>query len=124
MVEVTHDGRYFSEAHCGGVHGRASPKFHWVSFAVSGDTEVCAKALQCWLSFVQVRRWDGAGARGCPDLNLGRLQLKVDGEGGVRCKVDGGWDVLRLDPDVPVVQVCPQLGSVVQGALGLGKDVP
>ena len=67
------------------------PQFHWTSFAVSDDTEVCTKALRCWLDFSQVSRRDGAGARGCPDLNLGGLQLKVDGECGVRYKVYGGW---------------------------------
>ena len=32
-------------------------------------------------------------------------------------------DVLRLGPDVPVVQVCPEFGSAVKRALGFGEDV-
>ena len=43
---------------------------------------------------------------------------------GARCQVVGGWDVLGLDPDVPVVQVCPQHGAAVERALGFGEDVP
>ena len=65
-----------------------------------------------------------AGARGCPYLNLSGLQLEVDGAGGVRDWFYGSWNVLRLNPDVPVVQICPQQpGSVVEGELGLGKYV-
>ena len=71
---------------------------------------VCAQALQCWSGFVQESGWDGAGARGCPYLNLGGVQLEVCGAGGARCQVDGGWDVLGHDPDVQVVQLRPQLG--------------
>ena len=89
---------------------------HGAAFAV------CAQALQCWLGFVQESGWDGAGARGCPYLNRG-LQLEVICAGGARCQVYGGWDVLGLDPDVPVVKVCPQLGPAVEGGLGFREDV-
>ena len=46
-------------------------------------------------------------ALSCPYLNLGGLQLKVNGAGGARCQVYGSWDVLELDLYVPVVEVCP-----------------
>ena len=123
MVEFAHDSRNVSEATRGGVHGGSSTQLHGAAFAVSGDKEVCAQALQCWLGFDQESGWDGAGARGCPYLNLGGLQLEVSGAGGVRCQVVGGWDVLRLDPDVPVVQVYSQLGPAVKCTLGFGEDM-
>ena len=47
LVEVTHYGRYVSEARRGGVHGCSSTQFHLAAFAVAGDTEVRAEALQC-----------------------------------------------------------------------------
>ena len=80
------------------------------------------KALQCWFGFVQETGWDGAGAGGCADLNLGRLQLKVDGAGGARCQADGCWDVLGCGPDVPVVQVCPECCAAVKHTVGFRED--
>ena len=61
---------------------------------------------------------------GCPDLNLGGLQFKVDGAGGARGQIDGCWDVLGLDPDVPIVQVRPELGAAVKRPFGFAEDVP
>ena len=49
--------------------------------------------------------------------------FEVDGDGGVGYLVDGSWYVLELDPDVPVVQICPQSGSAIKGEMCLGKYV-
>ena len=109
LVEFALSCRNILDAACGGVHGGPSTQLHG---AVSDDMEVCAQALLCWFGIVQESRWDGAGARGCPYLNLGGVQLEVCGAGGARRQVDGGWDVLGLDPDEPVVH------SAVEGAMG------
>ena len=44
--------------------------------------------------------------------------------GGARVLFDARWDVVRFDPDVPVVQVGPELCAAVQRAVGFREDEP
>ena len=55
-------------------------------------------------------------------LDLAGLQLEIDCSGGVGDELDCQWDVLWLNPDVPVVQICPQFGSLVEITSGFSKD--
>ena len=60
--------------------------------------------------------------RGCPYLDLGGLQLKIDCLASCGDEHDCFRDVLWFDPDVPAVQVCPKLGSVIKFVLGFFED--
>ena len=91
------------KATCGGLHGGSPAQFQRAAFAVASDAEMGAQALQCWLGFVLEGGWDGAVARGCPDLDLGGLLLEVDSASGVGNELDCCWDVSWFDPNVPLV---------------------
>ena len=86
---------------------------HGISFAVAGDLKMGAQAFQCGFGFDSERQWDGVLARCRPDLGLAGLQLEITGSGGVGDELDCRWDVLRFNPDVPIIQVGPELGAFV-----------
>ena len=81
------------------------------------------QAFESGPSFVLKGWWDAICTRRCPDLDLGGLQLEVDGSGGAREVFDGDWDVLRFDPDTnrpgrPRVRRCCPTGG------GFGDNQP
>ena len=57
-------------------------------------------------------------------MGPGGLELDVDGSGGARDQIDASQDVSRLDPEVPVVQVCPEFGAAIEHTVGSGEDEP
>ena len=85
---------------------KCAPKHFSVDLALSYN------AGGIGLSHVSVQIWILVGC-----------SSRFDGAGGSRCQFYGSWNILRHDPDIPIVKVCPQLGSVVKRALDFREDV-
>ena len=49
-------------------------------------------------------------------------KIEIDGSGGARDLINGSLDVLWLDPDVPIVHVCQELGTAVEHTVSLRED--
>ena len=51
-------------------------------------------------------------------------QFEIHCSGGTGDELDGCRDVLRLDPDVPIVQMCPELDTAVEQTVIFREDEP
>ena len=114
IVEFAQDCRYVLEATGGGVHGGSHAQFYGAAFAVASDAEMGSQAFQCGFGFVFECHLDGVLGRSRPDLDLAGLQFEVIGSGSVGHELDCCGDVSHFDPDIPVVQVSPELGAFVK----------
>ena len=99
------------KALCCFLHGGLLSQNHRAVFDVAMNLKMSTQAAECECHFVLELRWNGVPARGSPDLCFGGLWSKVDLSGGCCDNSNCLQQVLRFDPQVPVVQVGKEFGA-------------